>query len=175
MQRWNFDQMMQTSRQLFDKIYRRKQFSDPNHEIHFLAREVDAWLPNTIQSLIDGDYAAQPIRRYYFEDEVVDQLEINDRIAQHVLLKELKPTFKHIVHSKCYHMLGPTGVKRATRIIEQALKAGTFRYIIRADVKSFYRSIPHYKLIQDIKEHYNDPKILRMLSDIIRKILGGGR
>jgi hypothetical protein len=98
----------------------------------------------------------------------VDQLEITDRIAHHVLLKELKPTFKHIVHPNCYHMLGPTGVKRATRKIEEALRTNAFQYIIRADIKSFYRSIPHYKLIQDIKKIYDDPKIVKILEDVIR-------
>lgn len=38
---------------------------------------------------------------------------------------------------------------------------------IRADIKSFYASIPHYKLIQDIEKHYNDPKVVAMLKNII--------
>ena len=41
------------------------------------------------------------------------------------------------------------------------------RYIIRADIKSFYKSIPHYKLIQDIKKYYDDPKVQAMLESII--------
>lgn len=41
------------------------------------------------------------------------------------------------------------------------------QYIIRADIKSFYKSIPHDKLIQDIKQHYDDPRVIAMLENII--------
>jgi retron-type reverse transcriptase len=64
-------------------------------------------------------------------------------------------------------MAGPTGVKRATQKIAQALETNDFHYIIRADIKSFYRSIPHYKLIHDIKKIYEDPKVIQMLEDVI--------
>lgn len=168
MQRWNHERMLSLAQQLFATLHKRKYSCNPNHDIHLLARDLGNWLPKIVQSLINGDYVSQPIRRYYFDDEVVDQLEIKDRIAQHVLLKELKPTFKHIVHPHCYHMLGPTGVKRATKHIEQALKTNEFHYVLRADIKSFYRSISHDKLINDIKTYFNDPHVIHMLEDIIR-------
>lgn len=40
-------------------------------------------------------------------------------------------------------------------------------YIIRADIKSFYKSIPHFKLLADIKKYYHDPKVQVMLENII--------
>jgi len=42
------------------------------------------------------------------------------------------------------------------------------KYFIRADIKSFYKSIPHNKLIQDIKKYYDDPKLNTMLKNIIK-------
>ena len=97
----------------------------------------------------------------------MDQLHLSDRIFQHILLKVLKPTFKHVMNKNCYHLDGPTGVKYATKRIRQVLKDDKPQYFIRADIKSFYKSIPHYKLIQNIKKHYHDPKLLLMLEDII--------
>ena len=41
------------------------------------------------------------------------------------------------------------------------------KYIIRADIKSFYKSIPHHQLVQDIKRHYDDLKVQAMLEQII--------
>ena len=35
------------------------------------------------------------------------------------------------------------------------------------DIKSFYASIPHFKLIQDVKKYYHDPKVQMMLENII--------
>lgn len=71
------------------------------------------------------------------------------------------------MNPNCYHLDGPTGVKYATQRIKQVLQTKKSNYIIRADIKSFYKSIQHHKLIQDIKKHYNDPKVQAMLENII--------
>lgn len=39
--------------------------------------------------------------------------------------------------------------------------------MIRADIKSFYKSIPHQKLIQDVNALYDDTKVQAMLEQII--------
>ena len=88
----------------------------------------------------------EPIRhaffkRHYFKYEMVDQLHLSDRILQNLLLKQLKPTFAHIMNPNCYHLHGPTGVKLATQRIKEALTLEQQpKYIIRADIKSYYKS-----------------------------------
>jgi RNA-directed DNA polymerase len=47
------------------------------------------------------------------------------------------------------------------------LKESKPQYVIRADIKSFYASIPHHKLIQDINTLYDDPNVQAMLKEII--------
>ena len=132
-----------------------------------MARELDDWLPNSVQSMINGTYTPHYLKRRYFEDEIIDQLHLSDRILQHILLKQLKPTIQHVTNSKCVHIHGPHGVKIATQRIREALQNDT-QYLIRADVKSFYKSIVHHKLIADLKKTYDDPKLIRMLEEIIR-------
>jgi RNA-directed DNA polymerase len=165
--RWNFADMLDVGRRLFAKINKRKQSADHNHEIHFLAREINEWLPQGIQSMIDGNYTPRHLKRFYFQDEMVDQLHVSDRIFQHILLKQLKPTFQHVINPHCLHIYGPSGVKVATQQIRQVLEEEKPEYIIRADIKSFYKSIPHHKLIQDIKKYYDDPKVQSMLQEVI--------
>jgi retron-type reverse transcriptase len=152
---------------LFDKIHKCKKHSHHNHEIHFMARDRQ-WLPKGIQLLLNGTYEPRCLKRYYFSDEMVDQLHISDRIFQHILLRILKPTFKHVMNSNCYHLDGPTGVKNATKKIREVLQQEQPKYFIRADIKSFYKSIPHHKLIEDIKKYYNDPKLIVMLKNIVK-------
>ena len=55
----------------------------------------------------------------------------------------------------------------ATQCIKQVLQDKNPQYIIRADIKSFYKSISHPRLIADIKQHYDDPKVQAMLEAII--------
>lgn len=166
MHRWNAHTMNDIGAKLFDKIHRKKMHSHHNHDIHFLARDRD-WLPTGIQSLIDGNYEPRCLKRYYFIDEMVDQLHISDRIFQHILLRILKPTFKFVMNENCYHLDGPTGVKNATQKIREVLQTDNPKYFIRTDIRSFYKSIPHYKLIQDVKKYYDDPKLISILKNII--------
>jgi retron-type reverse transcriptase len=167
MKRWNFKQMLEVGRQLFVKIHKEKRFANHNHEIHYMAREINDWLPTGIQSMIEGSYSPRHLKRIYFEDETVDHVHVSDRIFQHVLLKQLKSTFPHTVNPNCLHIYGPNGVKQATQRIRQVLKDDKPNFVIRADIKSFYRSIPHYKLIQDIKKTYDDPNMHLMLERVI--------
>src|SRR3990167_530190 len=167
MRRWNVADMLDIGRKLFAKIHKRKYHAHHNHEIHFMAREIDQWLPQGIQSMINGTYDPRHLRRYYFQDEMVDQVHLSDRIFQHILLKQLKPTFPYVMNKNCYHLHGPTGVKYATQRIRQVLQEEMPNYIIRADIRSFYKSILHHKLIQEIKKYYDDPKLQAMLENII--------
>ncbi|HBD7060401.1 TPA: hypothetical protein KKW48_003189 [Legionella pneumophila] len=167
MKRWDFAQMEAVGRKLFAKINKQKRFANPNHDVHFMARELDIWLTQGIEAMINGTYTPRFLRRYYFKDEMVDQPHLSDRVLQHVLLQELKPTFSHVMNPNCYHLQGPNGVKIATQRIRQVLQEKQPKYIIRADIKSFYKSISHHRLLQDINQIYNDPKVQVMLENII--------
>ena len=165
--RWHPTDMLRIGHQLFSKINKRKRFANHNHDIHFLAREIKDWLPQGIQSMIAGHYWPKHLHRYYFSDETVDHVHITDRIFQHILLKQLKPTLTHAINPNCLHIFGPHGVKLATMRIHQALEKDQPKYVIRADIKSYYASIPHYKLLRDIKATYHDPKVIAMLERVI--------
>ena len=72
------------------------------------------------------------------------------------------------MNPNCYHLLhGPSGVKLAHKRIEHVLLTEQPKFIIRADIKSYYRSIDHKLLLEEIKQHYNDPKVQHMLERII--------
>ena len=167
MKRWNTTAMLDIGRKLFAKIYKKRRCAKHNNDIHFLAREIDDWLPEGVQSIAEGSYTPRHLKRRYFQDEMVDQLHLSDRILQHILLKQLKPTLSHVVNPNCLHIYGPSGVKLATQRIRQVLQEQKPNYIIRADIKSFYKSIPHYKLLADLRKIYDDPKLIRMFEQII--------
>ncbi len=167
MKRWDFPGMLDMGRKLFTKIHKQKHYANHNHEVHFMAREIDDWLVKGIHALIDGSYSPRFLKRYYFKEEMVDQLHLADRILQHVLLKQLKSTFSYVMNANCYHLHGPNGVKLATQQVKRVLAEKRPKYLIRADIKSFYKSISHPHLINDIREHYHDPKLLSMLERII--------
>jgi len=165
--RWNNTQMQLVAQQLFDKTHKRKYLAHPNHEIHTLAREINNWLPKGVTALVNGTYIPRYLKRCCFFDETVDALYLTDRIFQHLLLKQLKPTLPHIINKNCLHIYGPSGVKRATKRIRETLALLQPNFFIRADIKSFYSSIPHHKLIKNMKQTFDDPKVYAMLERVI--------
>ena len=174
MKRWNIEDMLAIGQKLFKTIHKKKHYANPNHEVHFLARELkekDDWLTAGIQSLINGDYTPRYLKRIYLPDEMIDQLHLSDRVLQHILLKQLKPTFPHVMNPNCYHLHGPSGVRLATQRIKQILQKKKPAFLIRADIKSFYKSIPHHQLIQDVRKYYQDEKVCLMLENIIKNAI----
>ncbi len=105
MKRWDREQMLDVGKKLFAKTHKQKYHAHHNHEIHFMAREIEDWLPRGIQSITNGSYEPRCLKRYYFSDEMVDQLHLSDRIFQHILLKQLKPTFKHVMNPNVHAFL----------------------------------------------------------------------
>ncbi|MHB1949462.1 MAG: reverse transcriptase domain-containing protein [Gammaproteobacteria bacterium] len=168
MKRWNAPDMLNIGQKLFTKIYRKQRYARHNHDSHILAREIDEWLPRGIQDMIDGSYTPRHLKRRYFPDEMIDQLYLPDRILQHILLKQLKPTIQHVTNSNCVHTFGPHGVQIATQRIRDALQKEQPQYLIRADIKSFYKSILHHKLLADLKNTYDDPRLIRLFEEIIQ-------
>ena len=160
--------MQHSARALFSSIYRKKKQAHANHDVHLLARSVNEWLPQGIQSMIDGTYTPRFLKRYYFKEEVLDQLHLSDRVLQYVLLQQLKPTFSYVMNPNCYHLHGPSGVRLATQRIKEVLATQKPQYIIRADIKSYYKSIQHHVLIDDVRRYYSDPKVQAMLEQVIR-------
>ncbi|KTD42504.1 hypothetical protein [Legionella quateirensis] len=116
--------MLDIGRKLFAKIHKQKHQAHHNHDIHFLARELDDWLVEGVHALIDSRYTPRFLKRCYFPDEMIDQLHLSDRILQHVLLHQLKPTFHFDMNPNCYHLHRPSGVKYATEQVKWMVKDG---------------------------------------------------
>ena len=154
-------------RRIFSVVMSRR-YANPNHDVYLMSRNISEWLTEGVQSLINGTYTPRFLKRYYFQDEMIDQLHASDRILQNLLLKQLKPTFAHVMNPNCYHLYGPSGVTLATQRIKEALVAEQPKCIIRADIKSYYKSIRHHLLIEEIKRHYSDPNVQLMLENIIK-------
>jgi retron-type reverse transcriptase len=72
------------------------------------------------------------------------------------------------MNPNCYHLHGPSGVQLATQRIREVLATKKNKYIIRADIKSYYKSIQHQVLIDDLKHYYTDSKVQSMLEHIVR-------
>jgi len=85
-----------------------------------------------------------------------------------VLSRKLGPMFNR----SCYHLAGHDGAKKAVRDLAANLGGDTF--VFRTDVKSYYASINHEILFAQLKEYIDDPRVLDLLWQYMRRTIYDG-
>lgn len=155
--------MLEFAQSFFARYYQAKRLSHWNHDIHLLHRD-KVWIEAGIEQVLDGSYNPWCIDRSGYCDNV----HIRDRVLLRVIYEELKPTFKHIINPHCYHLQGPHGVREASARIKKVLREKKPRYFIRTDIKSYFASISHELLIENIETHYADKRVAQLLKQAIK-------
>ncbi len=135
-------------------------------------------LPNniqlTIESFINGTYNFGPMLTFRLPDQIITSWEYCDRLILKFLHKIIQPVFKKIILSSCFHLKGPAGIKYAVNFVNHALESESYRYCIRADIKSYYASIDHEILVRQLMQHFDDPRIRKYLEDIVTITIDDG-
>jgi len=91
----------------------------------------------------------------------------------------IEPIFEAKFNSHSYRFQAKTEeAKDALREVDRFLKAG-YTYVVDADLKAYFDSIPHGKLMQEVRRHIADGRLLelieRFLGQDIMEGLSGGR
>ena len=71
---------------------------------------------------------------------------MRDRVVQTALRMVLEPIFEREFAEHSYGFRPERGCKDALRRVEELLKAG-YTYIVDADLKSYFDTIPHDRLL----------------------------
>lgn len=121
------------------------------------------------QTLASGNYRFEPTNRIpNSPDDVVlwssrDALVL--KATEIVLSRHLAP----LVPKTCYHLAGNGGAKAAVRDVARQLPGNAF--VFRTDVKSYYASIDHEILFNQLKQHIADARVLDLLWQFLRHVI----
>jgi len=126
-------------------------------------RLIDRWLDD----FKAGRHRFSPIRKYRLQKGIGWAWQYLDRLVIHWILTIIRPTFKHIISPLCLHLAGPSSIKGATTRIKAALNSGRYNYCLRIDIRSYYASINHRLLINQLTKNFDDPIIGQYLADIV--------
>lgn len=130
-------------------------------------KDVEANLTRLAEKLKDGSYRPRAIRRMYIPkgDGKMRPLGIptvEDRIVQGAVRHVIEPIFEREFAQRSYGFRPGRGCKDALRRVDELLKAG-YRYVVDADLKSYFDTIPHQKLIERVRERVADGRVLRLI------------
>ena len=92
---------------------------------------------------------------------------VRDRVVQTALRNVIEPIFEKDFAEHSYGFRPNRGCKDALREVDQQVKSGRV-YVLDVDLKSYFDTIPHDKLMARIREKISDGRVLAL----IEKFLG---
>ena len=146
--------------------------ADKQTVAHF-ARQAESELTRLHEQLRDGTYRPQPVRRAWIpkpgskEKRPLGIPAVRDRIVQAALRHVLEPIFETEFAGNSYGFRPGRGAKDALRRVDTLLKAG-HDWVVDADLKSYFDTIPHLRLMALIKERVADGGVLALVERFLR-------
>jgi len=87
---------------------------------------------------------------------------VRDRVVQRAIVNVIEPILDHQFHERSFGFRHGRGAHDALRIVEQKIQEG-YVYVVDADLKSYFDTIPKDRLLNLIKEHISDSRMLKLI------------
>jgi RNA-directed DNA polymerase len=139
-----------------------------NQTVEMFERHLEENLGKLSQSLKDGSYRPQAVRRVWIpkpgstEKRPLGIPTVRDRVVQAALRHVMEPIFERDFAEQSYGFRPNRGCKDALGRVDQLLKAD-YSWVVDADLKSYFDTIPHDQLLERVREKVSDGRVLELL------------
>lgn len=140
-------------------------------------KNVDAHLCSLLGRLKEKRYRAQSVRRHYIpkgntgKQRPLGIPTLEDKIVQHAASQLLESIYEADFSERSYgYRKGKPGAQGASYQLARELDCGTYRWVVEADIKSFFDDVDHDRLTRMLERRIKD----RAFIGLIRKWLKAG-
>ena len=171
---------------LFDKVFQERNLLAAFWQVsrnagaagvdHVTVKSFEGNLPEEIQKLSQSiqakTYQPQSIRRVHIpkpgskETRPLGIPTIRDRVVQAAIVNVIEPIFERDFAKQSYGFRPGRGCKDALRRVDELLKLG-YVHVVDADLKGYFDTIPHDRLMEKLSEKIADGSILRLISQFL--------
>ena len=136
-------------------------------------RDLEKNVKKLAEQLRDGTYVPQDIRRVWIPKPGTDTRRplgiptVRDRVVQAALLKTMEPIFEREFSEHSYGFRPGLGCKDGLREVDALLKNG-YHFVVDADLKSYFDTIPHEPLMARVRERIADGRILTLIESFLK-------
>ncbi len=136
-------------------------------------RKLEANLEKLERELREGSYKPQAIRRVWIpkagsqEKRPLGIPTVRDRIVQAAILKVIEPIWEREFAEHSYGFRPQRGCKDALRRVEQLLDSG-YVWVVDADLKGYFDSIPHDKMMREVASKISDGRLLDLIESTLK-------
>ena len=168
---------------LVDKVYQRKNLEMAwekvkanrgsggvdGQNLEAFAAQLDQQLDRLQSELKDNTYQPQPVRQVQIpkagkpgEFRMLGVPTIFDRVCQQALLNRLEPIFEPVFDEANFGYRRGRSTKDAMRKVWKEIQGGR-EWIVDADLKDFFGSVDHEKLLTLVAQRIADGRVLRLI------------
>ena len=126
------------------------------------------------EQLNRGIYQPKPVKRVWIpkpgstEKRPLGIPTVADRVVQTALRMVIEPIFESRFHSHSYGFRPGRGCKDALRRVEELLRTGN-THIVDVDIKGYFDSIPHDRLMALVRERIADGRVLGLIEGFLKQ------
>lgn len=158
----------------FQKVARKKGAAGVDH---MTTQDFERRLPGAIQELSamlkEGTYVPQAIRRVHIPKPGTNETRplgiptVRDRVVQAAVVNVIEPIFERDFAEHSYGFRPGRGCKDALRRVDSLLAQG-YVHVVDADLKGYFDSIPHDRLMNRLEEKIADGPTLRLIDGFLK-------
>ena len=173
---------------LVDKVYKRKNLEMAwervkanrgsggvdGQSLEDFEAQLNEQLDRLQRELKEDTYQPLPVRQHLIpkagkpgEYRMLGIPTIYDRVCQQALLNRLEPIFEPVFDDASFGYRRGRSTKDALRKIWKEIKAGA-EWIVDADLKDFFGSADHEKLLTLVSQRVSDGRVLRLIEAMLK-------
>lgn len=141
--------------------------------VEAFGERLDQEISRILEAWQAGHYRPQAIRRKWIpkpgshEERPLGIPTVRDRVVQAALRMVMEPIFEMDFHPRSYGFRPGRSAKEALGEVLAGLNAGQV-WVVDADLKGYFDSIPHGPLLEAVKRRVTDRRILGLLESFLK-------